>query len=51
VVGPAPRDLDLPAPAGVGVRIDIAGETWWIDRSAYRFVRRAREIIAADLEE
>lgn len=51
VVGPAPRDLDLPAPAGLGVRIDIAGETWWIDRSAYRFVRRAREIVAADPEE
>jgi hypothetical protein len=51
VVGPAPRDLDLPAPAGLGVRISIAGESWWIDRSAYRLLRRAREIAAAGAEE
>jgi hypothetical protein len=51
VVGPAPRTLDLPAPAGLGVRVDIAGETWWIDRSAYRLLRRARDIAAADAEE
>jgi len=51
VVGPAPRKLDLPPPAGLGVRVEIAGETWWVDRSAFRLLRRARDIAAADVEE
>jgi hypothetical protein len=51
VVGAAPRNLDLPAPVGLGVRVNIAGELWWIDRSAYRLLRRARDIAAADAEE
>jgi hypothetical protein len=51
VVGPAPRNLDLPAPAGLGVKVEMAGETWWIDRSAFRLLRRARQFGAADTED
>jgi len=51
VVGPAPRNLDLPPPAGLGVKVEIAGESWWIDRSAFRLLRRARQVAAADAEE
>jgi hypothetical protein len=51
VAGPAPRKLDLPPPAGLGVRVEIAGETWWVDRSAFRLLRRARDMAAADVEE
>ncbi len=47
VVGPGPRDLDIPEPAGLGVRLDIAGTSWWVDRSSFRFVRRAR-LVQAD---
>jgi hypothetical protein len=51
VLGPAPRNLDLPPPAGLGVRVELAGETWWVDRSAFRLLRRARAIATADAEE
>ena len=51
VIGPAPRQLDLPEPAGLGVRIDIEGASWWIDRSSYRLLRRARAIATAPAEE
>jgi hypothetical protein len=55
VIGPARRDLDLPEPSGLGVKLEIEGATWWVDRSSYRLLRRARlaataEAVAADDE-
>jgi hypothetical protein len=48
VVGPAPRRLALPAPGGVGVKVEIDGTAWWIDRSAYRLLRLARSTEPVD---
>jgi hypothetical protein len=42
VVGPGPRQIAIPDPAGLGVSLDIAGTTWWVDRSSFRFLRRAK---------
>ena len=42
IVGPAERTLELPAPAGLGARIRVGGQTWWIDRSSFRSLTRAR---------
>jgi hypothetical protein len=42
VVGPAPRRIEIPEPAGLGVRVGVGGGTWWVDRSAFRALRRAR---------
>ena len=47
VVGPAPRQLEIPEPAGLGVSLEIAGTTWWVDRSYFRFLRRARRQVQA----
>jgi hypothetical protein len=42
VVGPADRSLQLPAPVGIGVQISLGTSIWWIDRSSYRWLNRAR---------
>jgi hypothetical protein len=42
IVGPVPRQVPLPEPVGSGVSVDIEGTTWWVDRSSYRLLRRAR---------
>ncbi len=36
VVGPAERTVDLPPPAGLGVRVTLGGRSWWVDRSSFR---------------
>jgi hypothetical protein len=51
VTGPAPHDLHLPDPMGLGVRVEIGGTNWWVDRSSYRFLRRARALVAETEEE
>jgi hypothetical protein len=50
VVGPADRTL-LPEPKGVGVPFVVAGQTWWIDRSSYRSLTKARAVEAAEREQ
>jgi hypothetical protein len=42
VIGPAPRRIELPEPTGLGVSVDVGGGKWWVDRSAFRALRRAR---------
>lgn len=42
VVGPAPRDLTIPEPVGLGVSLNVGGSTWWVDRSSFRFLKRAK---------
>ncbi len=44
VVGPADPAIRLPEPAGLGVAVTIGGGRWWIDRSSYRSLRRARSL-------
>jgi hypothetical protein len=51
IIGPVPRALTLPEPAGFGQPIDIAGATWWVDRSAFRYLRHARALLEADRED
>jgi hypothetical protein len=46
VVGPVPRQLTIPEPAGSGVSLAIEGTTWWVDRSSFRLLRRARIVQA-----
>lgn len=48
IVGPAERTLELPAPAGLGARIRVGGRTWWIDRSSFRSLTRARAMQQRD---
>ena len=48
IVGPAERTLELPAPAGLGARIRVGGRTWWIDRSSFRSLTRARAMQPGD---
>jgi hypothetical protein len=48
VVGPAGESLRLPAPAGMGVTLTVGSATWWIDRSSYRWLSRARSMQGAD---
>jgi hypothetical protein len=42
VVGPAPADLTLPAPAGFGAPVLLDDQTWWVERAAYPRLTRAR---------
>jgi hypothetical protein len=42
VVGPADRSLVLPRPSGLGVAVRLGTASWWIDRSSYRSLNRAR---------
>jgi hypothetical protein len=56
VVGPLPRHVDLPQPEGLGGPVQLDGATWWVDRSAFRFLRHAqavrqRELLEADGED
>ena len=46
VAGPAGRQLALPEPHGLGQPVEVAGTSWWIDRSAFGFLRHARETLA-----
>jgi len=43
--GPGPEDLALPPPRGVGAPVELADGRWWVDRSAYPRLRRAREAL------
>ena len=45
VAGSAPSPLDLPRPAGLGGAVELEGRTWWIDRSAFPRLRRARDLL------
>ena len=45
--GPAPPRLALPAPTGVGCPVQLDDGRWWVDRSDYARLRRAREVMAA----
>ena len=53
VAGPGPRHLQLPEPHGVGVavRLEPDGRQWWVDRSSFRFLERARAVAAAAVTE
>jgi hypothetical protein len=44
-IGPAPDDLALPDPAGVGAPVELAGSRWWVDRASFPRLRRARELL------
>jgi hypothetical protein len=49
--GPVERDLALPEPVGLGVPLELAGTTWWVDRSSFRFLRHALGLREAVLRE
>jgi hypothetical protein len=51
VVGPLPRDLALPEPAGIGQPVEIEGITWWVDRSHFGRLRHARALLETDGED
>jgi hypothetical protein len=44
VIGPVPDGLALPAPIGAGAAVDLPDGRWWVDRSSYARLRRAREV-------
>jgi hypothetical protein len=46
IVGPVARRLPIPEPVGIGVSLDIEGTRWWVDRSSFRLLARARVIQA-----
>ena len=46
MVGPAPSDVALPAPRGLGCPAELDGRTWWVDRSAYPRLASARRVLA-----
>ena len=46
-VGTGPARLTFPAPSGVGVPIMVGPQRWWIDRSEFARLRRARELDGA----
>lgn len=46
-VGRGPARLTFPAPAGFGVPIMVGPNRWWIDRSEFARLRRARELDGA----
>jgi hypothetical protein len=48
VDGPAERTLELPQPSGLGVRLAVAGRTWWVDRSSFGSLRLARTLQRPD---
>jgi hypothetical protein len=51
VAGPVDRRLELPQPVGLGQAVEVGGQTWWIDRSAFGFLRHAHETQARAGEE
>jgi len=44
-LGPAPADLSLPAPSGLGVPVVLEGTPWWVERSAFARLRQARQLL------
>jgi hypothetical protein len=44
----APEGLQLPPPTGLGVPVVLRGQIWWVDRSGFPRLRRARELLRAD---
>jgi hypothetical protein len=46
VVGPAPADLTLPIPTGLGASLVLADRTWWVERAAFPRLERARQLLA-----
>jgi hypothetical protein len=48
VVGPAEQSLQLPAPVGIGVPMTVGTSTWWVDRSSYYWLKRARSLHGAE---
>ena len=46
-LGPAPPDLSLPTPAGLGAPIVLDGGPWWVERSAFARLRQARRLLGA----
>jgi hypothetical protein len=48
VIDVAPEGLQLPPPAGLGVPLVLRGQTWWVERSGFPRLRRARELLRAD---
>lgn len=46
-VGSGPARLAFPAPVGLGVPIMVGSHRWWIDRSEFARLRRARELDGA----
>jgi hypothetical protein len=51
VAGPVSEELRLPEPGGLGGAITIEGRTWWIDRSAYQSLAKARAAQAGNGDE
>jgi hypothetical protein len=51
VVGPGPHHLELPEPHGVGVAVKLEQTTWWVDRSSFRYLARARALLQSDSED
>jgi len=45
-LGPAPVDLDLPRPRGLGAPVRLDGRTWWVERSAFPRLAQARSFRA-----
>jgi hypothetical protein len=50
MVDTAPRDLALPVPAGLGVALTLRGQTWWVDRSGFPRLERARQLLQPNAE-
>ncbi len=46
LLGPAPSAVELPEPRGVGAALELDDGRWWVDRSTYPRLRRARELCA-----
>jgi hypothetical protein len=46
-LGPAPADLSLPAPSGLGAPVVLDGASWWVDRSGFPRLRQARRLLSA----
>jgi hypothetical protein len=51
VAGPVAGELRLPEPSGLGAAITIEGRNWWIDRSAYQALAKARAAPAGNGDE
>jgi hypothetical protein len=51
VSGPVEGQPLLPEPRGLGAAVTIDGRTWWIDRSSYQSLARARAVQAGNKDE
>jgi hypothetical protein len=51
LLGPAPKDLTLPVPAGLGTGVQLGPDRWWVDRSAFPRLVRARALLEADRQD